>query len=649
MANATIGESFFVPKPPTVPSAEIATAAITFYDTLYYANMPEHFQHSIFIPTAAFWEGGSFNYHYYLQLFKNEDGVLLMIDLERSSNEAEFLYEEIEGSPPSSADKLTYGYMKYLEHLRCKWSKIISEAIPLEIPTRADDTLLGFYYNGTELVTTGVLEGVNDGTRLIPEMEGPITDSPAGPIPPGSIIEAEYDGLKTYVQFMTPEMYRATESQLNWVASEIPRYLNSREVWEDEGTVVEVIPSINITYYGAAEDAGEWVTEEQFREMIANIIHAGCSKVWLHNFNYGSADVGAEYDESWPFAAVIKEYTPIAFPSNFAGYVPVTIPTSSECLYNVEVPISLNSFPEEWVAVVANNGSDIRCYNEIGIELPRDLISFQKQDTDVTGLLMVKYIGTITAASRIRVYAGDPTLTTPDVASANGQYAVYDSSVVGFWPDGGGDDRSSNQLSMTSSGEQSPGGALGPIGAHRGTLYDGATEYYALASGVPTAGPLSIFAAAKPTLDSNLNTVAAVSKNGTDDHYFWLALDGATAGDPARFISRDTTTRDLAIGDYAAATWCVLMGENISSVNYNVYFNELSNNRTTSVTPTGLDRFSIGARLTTTTPTGYFGGTISYVWLCNEAKGEAWYDYQRRALNADFLSVGAYVEYTPPT
>ena len=130
-----------------------------------------------------------------------------------------------------------------------------------------------------------------------------------------------------------------------------------------------------------------------------------------------------------------------------------------------------------WDACTSSDGTKMRVADHhTEDERPFDPIDFDNTGED--GVLRFKHAGTASSLGTymVRVYPAVTGNTSYGVSDTYGQYNAYDSSWVGYWPDGGGTDRTSNGNDGTadSAGNPTIGGGTGKVGA--ATDYDGSDD-----------------------------------------------------------------------------------------------------------------------------------------------------------------------------
>lgn len=145
---------------------------------------------------------------------------------------------------------------------------------------------------------------------------------------------------------------------------------------------------------------------------------------------------------------------------------------------------------------------------------------------------------------------------------------------------------------------------------------DASTQFLENTASAPvTASPFTM-AGWGNSNDATVDQAAIqIQDKDVGNHHWKLQWQGATAGDPLRFISRSnlaTATIDTTSG-FTAGTWHHGAAVETSAINHTVYIDGGSDATiTTSVTPTGMDSISIG-RAGDSTPDAYFSGDLAEV------------------------------------
>ena len=126
-----------------------------------------------------------------------------------------------------------------------------------------------------------------------------------------------------------------------------------------------------------------------------------------------------------------------------------------------------------------------------GSEYAKDPIGFvDSTDRGLTRFFFGTILAASTVASRqIRKYPPNTRNTAYGVSDTYGQYNTYDSNWEGYWPDGGGVDRTSSSNDGSAQGGVTFGGASGQVG--KATSYDGINDVSQI-TGVGTEFPRTL-------------------------------------------------------------------------------------------------------------------------------------------------------------
>lgn len=191
---------------------------------------------------------------------------------------------------------------------------------------------------------------------------------------------------------------------------------------------------------------------------------------------------------------------PVVETGTWSGYAAATpIATYSTSESNWSHWVDLSRLPNDWWTAVLSSGQDIRATDSVNIFIPFDLVNFNKSAK--TGFAVVKLSQT-TTPSQIRLWVGNATAVAVSACAAYGKYAAYDQYWGGFWPNGGGNDRTQylNHLTMRPTvGVEGPavtGDATGIIGV-TATNYNGYDQYGVADTNALVDSPLTFIAVAK--------------------------------------------------------------------------------------------------------------------------------------------------------
>jgi hypothetical protein len=183
----------------------------------------------------------------------------------------------------------------------------------------------------------------------------------------------------------------------------------------------------------------------------------------------------------------------MSFPSTWTKRVKITVPAAqvgSGGVSNFTVLLTEASLPASIFTDARSDGGDIRASlarsgkESVGL-LGVDLIAWDAGAE--TALIRVGPMTLSSAsANEFWIWYGNAGATLPAAGDDYGQYDTYHSTWSGYWPLGGGADRTSNQKTAAAggSGPASIGGATGKVGA--GTTYDGTNDYCAGTPALPT-------------------------------------------------------------------------------------------------------------------------------------------------------------------
>jgi hypothetical protein len=341
--------------------------------------------------------------------------------------------------------------------------------------------------------------------------------------------------------------------------------------------------------------------------------------------------------ESTGVATVTGVSELVDFPAGWAGYDTHSVTTEpASDLTDFFYPIDLARMSADWWAAVKSDGGDIRASKEDNTQLPFDLVNFV-DGSPGSGTLFVKFSGTKAAAAneRIRIWCGNASEVLPGDTDTYGRENAYPSHLKGFYPDGGGEDRTGNDTDLSMTGSPTVGGAAGPIG-NKATDYDGSTQYGSVAAPV-TAVPLTLLLSAN--CDVANATSAPISLSDTSgvsgSNTWYIEFAGAIAGDPVRAqIALNGSFINVAAAGYSVGTWHTVGAYFVSGTDRSIILDDDAPvNGTVSRTPTGIDTLAIGARPFTGGVGSFFNGKVSLAQVHNVALTEAWIDYWYSSLN----------------
>jgi hypothetical protein len=131
--------------------------------------------------------------------------------------------------------------------------------------------------------------------------------------------------------------------------------------------------------------------------------------------------------------------------------------------------------------------------------------------------------------------------------------AAYDSGWAGYWPDGGGTDRTGNALDLATNGGVTIGGGTGKVGS--ATQYDGVDDYTESATdvgGIPTVSMIG-WVFRRETDDGGYAAIGTSSTSG--DRFPGVRLDAlselrAVSGDSLNYAYRNSSTSSLPLNTW---------------------------------------------------------------------------------------------------
>ncbi len=326
----------------------------------------------------------------------------------------------------------------------------------------------------------------------------------------------------------------------------------------------------------------------------------------------------------------------MAIPATTYDIATISNPTTALTDFTLIVDLS-NMSAAWWLAVDTSDGTKGRVSKGDGVtELASDWIEFN--NVAKTGKLRVKWTGTLasTGTQELRIYP--PVVGNPSygVSDTYGQYNAYDSDLKGYYPAGGGNDRTINQNNMSGNGGISVGGVPGKIGA--ATAYNGSTQWSDVASSDISSRPLSVLAWFNP-VSSIDQTIAGVFPTIRPNDYFAIPTRG---GGP--FVwdreSSNNTGGLFDIGSMTLGAWNQSTGISASLTARKGSSNGTAfvNNTADLISDDGTwNSFAIG-RSNDSSPNWYFGGSIQEVQFWNSELSESWsfHEYSQTNDNTSF-------------
>lgn len=337
------------------------------------------------------------------------------------------------------------------------------------------------------------------------------------------------------------------------------------------------------------------------------------------------------------------------FPTGWTKRCAITIPAAQVGTGGVTdftVLLTEANLPAGLFTDARSDGGDIRfSTDDAGAsQLAVDLINY---DSGGTALIRVGPVSlSSVSANTLYLWYGAASETLPAAGDPFGQHAAYDSNWEGYWPDGGGNDRTSNGYNGTAGGGVTLGAATGKVGA--ATDYDGSDDYSRVRTGriISDLASATVAAWANPdTLTNPSPGVTIYSERGSAGNDIWkLAFDDNA--DSCEFIHRDSAgvlSRVQFTTPETAGVWAHV-GFAKSGTGVTCYRNGASDGTGTlngSDTLTAASTESrIGGDLGDSSAD--YNGLISEVQIHSTNRSAAWFATEYNATNdpASFASAG---------
>lgn len=248
----------------------------------------------------------------------------------------------------------------------------------------------------------------------------------------------------------------------------------------------------------------------------------------------------------------------MAFPSGFAGYDTITPDNPASALTDYFYVVNANALSGTWWANVKSDGGDVHAYNASGTRLPVYLHNWDYGSQ--AGNIYIQFSGTKSSVSSedIRIYAGNASEAQPAAGASYGQHAVFQAALKAFYPEGGGNDVTSNAYHLTMTGSPTVGGASGPIAGSKATVFDGATQRGACdVAGAVTDGPLTLLASgvSDVTDATERSMFSLMSTSNNSIHRCTLNIQQLTGVIRGQIAESGTPVNLVTTGTITASTW----------------------------------------------------------------------------------------------
>ena len=168
------------------------------------------------------------------------------------------------------------------------------------------------------------------------------------------------------------------------------------------------------------------------------------------------------------------------------------------------------------------------------------------------------------------------------------------------------------------------------------------SQYLELASSLVTGAPFSFACWVKPTTVGTAQTVFALATSGSANHLFRLDL---AVNATLRFRARDTASSDaLTTGTLAAGNWFFVGCRAASATDRSVFLGGEKVNSTTSRSPAGMTRTSLG-RSAESAGTSYLNATVAYPALWSAGLTDADFAALARGTHPSRVRAGSLVDW----
>ena len=318
--------------------------------------------------------------------------------------------------------------------------------------------------------------------------------------------------------------------------------------------------------------------------------------------------------------------------SGYAEATPQSTPTIT--LLHWVNWIDLSEMPASWWSAVASDGSDIRATDRDNQFIALDLIEFDYAGQ--TGFVAVRLTQREGTADPIRLWVGNGSASAIPDCAEYGRYNVYDKNWLGFWPSGGGEDRTQYRNDLTETETITVGGVTGPIG-NFATNYDGIGYSTALISPALPSFPATLAAVTRVSAFTQTGAVVSATRTQFLSHDTVVHTPYTT---PTRFRSRaNEQTYDAASETTeSAATWTHKVGFAANNIVRGVVVagGTLYDAAKRSLPRRSFARISIGARITASGAVYWpFTGDIALVSAHNTTRAldNSWAAYQAAMLD----------------
>ncbi len=346
--------------------------------------------------------------------------------------------------------------------------------------------------------------------------------------------------------------------------------------------------------------------------------------------------------------SVSHGWFPAFNPVGWSGYDEITInEQASGIMYDQTYLLSTCLLSPTLLSVSKPDGGDLRIVKTDNVtELPIDVIHFNNTPTGMLGFMWPgqKIPGQV---DKFRVWAGNSSASRYSATGQFGQYNVYSTGMLAFYPSGGGMDRTSGQLHMIGVNVSS-GNTTGPLSGLYATSFDGNPANMGCNIPQLIRRPINVFSVFETNVTNTVQVVAAVGAISNSRYTNAIRLN-ATTGVTHHMNVNAGIVEAIALSGYTSNVWYSADAYQDDGINKYINLNGEFRNSGSLPIQFGSSKLSIGGYSGTTSPsTGdYFNGTISLTTFdLNTRYGyEPIYNYHMVFDHANFYSNNGWVVY----
>ncbi len=333
-------------------------------------------------------------------------------------------------------------------------------------------------------------------------------------------------------------------------------------------------------------------------------------------------------------------------------YATATATKPNSDLQNFLLIVDLSTLPSLWWDNVdTSDGTRGRAANNETLqEYAVDWVDFDYSGK--TGLLRIQWSGVLSSTlySNIRIYPPNTNNAPVGSGDAFGKNACYDpANVLMYSPNGGNDDRSSNEFTLTEYNGIVSGGQSGKIGSS--TFYDFNNSGYVSTPITDKEQPLTFIAWARP-YSTIISAILSLGDGSVQEQYFELWYDFFNERILSTYIGDGVTFRSVTTPNpIPHGTWFQASSVFVDPTNIEVYLNGGSkqSQNTPPINPTISILTIGGAEFVPGNPSAEFHGEIQHVFIFTDVKNEDWINQEYLQTNDNSGFWGEWTVFIPPS